>query len=578
MSRRRGIAVAAVAAVMVPLGATGGTVSAAAPIRGSGSTFAEVALDAWAADVYVEQALSVDYSGTGSLSGLTTFESGLTDFAATDVPYPAGQGTGREYAYVPIVAGGTALPYNLVDPTGQRITSLKLSAETIAGLFFGAITNWRDPTILAENPTLVDRIPNWEVRLAVRSGGSGTTATLTDFLSTTVPDAWQAFLASSGAEADAGENYLTTWPDNCSCARFAGSAELANFVAQSSSGSQGTIGYVETAYALQLGLPVARVENTAGYFRLPDARSVAVALLEAAENGDGTQNLEGVHTSTREEAYPISSYNYLVIPTGDDFPEEKGETLSQYLIYSVTLGQDKAADIGYSPLPPNLVQFALNRVAEINGHVPAPPLGDWGRAYERLAPDVLEPPPTGVYVAQYADATFARRGTELRVAPGQIDDNGVAGEELEIDLTETTCSARTLTTTTVSARLAAPEIEGVEVAARAGAAEVFGTYMLTGARTTVPAGRNCAAPVAGAEVTVPVEFPVTLDVGWRNERGSVPEVYSGTDCGGDGVCYSRDAKARATWSTSAGSRQGSSTSGFFFEGTYTIAEVASSGG
>lgn len=390
---RRLLVVVVAATLFVRIAGGSGSVEAAVPILGSGSTFAEVALDAWASDIYVEYGFSVDFSGSGSVGGLSSFQSSLVDFASSDVPYPEGSGTQRPYAYTPIVAGGTALMYNLVDPAGNRIENLRLTPKTIANIFFGNISNWRDPAILAENPELESRMPDWEVRLGVRQTGSGTTGVFTDFMSTFAPEEWRDFLSRSQTVALAGGKYITDWPAStaqfdCRCSFFAGSREIANYVAQRTQGSQGAIGYAEAAYAIQLSLPVVRIRNEAGFYRLPDARSVAVALLGATENGDGTQNLSGVHTNPRDEAYPASSYNYLVIPTGADFSVDKGETLSEFLVYSVTVGQDKADALGYSPLPANLVQFALNRVAQINGHIEAPPLGDWGRAYERLAPDV----------------------------------------------------------------------------------------------------------------------------------------------------------------------------------------------
>ena len=321
--------IAVAASLFLRVAAGSGSVDAAAPILGSGSTFAEVALDAWAGDLYAETGFTVTYTGTGSLGGLGNFQQGIVDFASSDVPYDT-PAQARAYAYTPIVAGGTALMYNLVDPAGNRIENLRLTPETIANIFFTNITNWRDPAILAENPALMDRMPNWEIRLAVRQPGSGTTGVFTDFLSSLANAEWEAFITKTGAITFANRNYVTDWPADipgvwfCRCSRLAGSAEIANYVAQTTPGSQGAIGYAEAAYAQQLGLPVVRIRNAAGFYRLPDARSVAVALLEATENGDGTQNLEQVHTNPREEAYPASSYNYLILPTASDFPAEQG--------------------------------------------------------------------------------------------------------------------------------------------------------------------------------------------------------------------------------------------------------------
>ncbi|MGU9537346.1 substrate-binding domain-containing protein, partial [Proteus mirabilis] len=77
-----------------------------------------------------------------------------TDFGITEVPY---QGTGaqggddpapknRSFAYMPIVAGGTAFTYQ-VRVAGKQVKNLRLSGETIAKIFTNKITNWNDAQI-----------------------------------------------------------------------------------------------------------------------------------------------------------------------------------------------------------------------------------------------------------------------------------------------------------------------------------------------------------------------------------------------------------------------------------------------
>src|SRR5262245_639055 len=106
-TRRRFFAVVASATIVARIGAGPASVEAAGtPILGSGSTFAEVALDAWASDIYVEYGLSVDYSGNGSRGGLQNFQDGIVDFASSDVPYYEADNIRRQFAYNPIDAGG----------------------------------------------------------------------------------------------------------------------------------------------------------------------------------------------------------------------------------------------------------------------------------------------------------------------------------------------------------------------------------------------------------------------------------------------------------------------------------------
>lgn len=178
---------------------------------------------------------------------------------------------------------------------------------------------------------------------------------------------------------------------------------------------------------------------------------------------------------------------------------------------------------------------------------------------------------TDQYIVEYADAVFSKHGTELQIAPGQIDDLGTVSEVLDIALTQQTCSAKYLITTAVSSSETAADLPGVDIDARGGAASVSGTYSLSGEITIVPAGRNCSEPNESAAVTAPLTVDLMIDATWKNKRDSVPVVYSGADCGGDGVCYYRDATAKASWSSAfLGSvDHRTSTEAFLFEGTYS---------
>ena len=90
-----------------------------AQIEGSGSTWSKLIVDQWIADVSAN-GMQVVYTGGGSSKGRKDFSLKSTDFAISEIPY---QGTdeqgnadtsdGRGYAYLPIVAGGTAFTYQL---------------------------------------------------------------------------------------------------------------------------------------------------------------------------------------------------------------------------------------------------------------------------------------------------------------------------------------------------------------------------------------------------------------------------------------------------------------------------------
>src|SRR5262249_57868930 len=87
-----------------------------------------------------------------------------------------------------------------------------------------------------------------------------------------------------------------------------------------SSYGNGAIGYDEYAYALNSHYPVVAVANPGGYWSLPTASNVAVALTKAKINEDShsqnflQQDLDRVYTFNDPRTYPLSTYNYLIVP------------------------------------------------------------------------------------------------------------------------------------------------------------------------------------------------------------------------------------------------------------------------
>lgn len=348
--------------------------SAYAPISGAGSTWSANALQQWIANVR-DRGLLVNYADTGSSDGRNQYKNGTVDFAVSEIPYGLQDGNSsdpppqRGFAYMPIVAGGTSFMYNLTIG-GQRVTQLRMSGEAVAKVFTGQITQWNDPLIQQDNPGLV--LPAVRITPVVRSDGSGTTAQFTAWMLDQHPGVYQEFCqAAARNPCTQTSNYPN--PGNAFQAK-GGSQGVAGFVAQSA----GSITYVEYSYARNAGFPVVKVLNKAGYFIEPTAEAVAVGLLGAEiDERDPTsltyltQRLQGVYNNQDARAYPLSSYSYMVIPTStaNGFTTQKGRTLSDFAYYFLCKGQEQADDLGYSPLPLNLVQAGFKQVARIPGVV-----------------------------------------------------------------------------------------------------------------------------------------------------------------------------------------------------------------
>ena len=352
------------------------------PISGSGSTWSQNALDQWRSNVAANYGLTVNFSGVGSTAGRRDFIEGTVDFAVSEIPFQAVAELGaspeipfpankqRGYAYMPIVAGGTAFMYHLVIG-GKQVTNLRLSGEVITKIFTGKITKWNDPAVQADNPGLA--MPDKTITPIIRSDGSGTTAQFTLWMSKQYPAIWGEFAASMGR----GPGLTSQYPLFNGAKGQTGSNGVSGYVAQGY--GEGAITYVEYSYALEQGFPVAKVLNNSDFYVEPTAESVAVALLSAQINNDSgssdylTQILDGVYNSGDPRAYPLSSYSYMIVPTevkpsaSSTFNEKKGASLGAFASYFLCEGQQQAGPLGYSPLPMNLVLAGFEQIKRIPG-------------------------------------------------------------------------------------------------------------------------------------------------------------------------------------------------------------------
>ncbi len=343
-----------------------GAASSYVQIEGTGSTWSKGIVDQWIADVDAN-GMKVVYTGSGSSTGRKDFSSFKTDFGITEIPFGADEKNpdsagDREFAYLPIVAGGTAFTYQ-VKVGGKLVKNIRLSGDTIAKIFTNKITNWNDTAITKDNNGR--KLPSIPIIPVVRSDGSGTTAQFTRWLDNQYSADWKAFNGGSG---------LTSYyPKKGKAVGQSGSDQVMNFIA--SSAGNGTIGYVEYSYAVNKHYPVIKVLNKGGYFVEPTQYNVAVALTKAKINTTKgsdqylTQILDDVYTATDPRTYPLSSYSYMLLPIGKTdkrMTTKKRQTLADFMFYSLCEGQGKAGAYGYSPLPRNLVDAGFEQIKKLH--------------------------------------------------------------------------------------------------------------------------------------------------------------------------------------------------------------------
>ncbi len=312
-------------------------------ISGAGSTFVQNLVQQWIKDFEGKcSGATVNYQGVGSGAGIQQFTAGTIDFGATDVAMSATEtqaavAKGGQVQTIPWSGGGIAVEYNL-----SGVSNLKLSAETVAGIFAGKIKSWNDPTIKNDNAGVT--LPSTGIQVVHRSDGSGTTAAFTGYLTAVAPTVWTA-----GAAKD------VPWPTGQGAK---GSDGVTAAVKQ----TPGAIGYSEVSFAKGNSLGIASIKNAAGNFVQPDAKNVTAALGEAQIPPDLT--VKPNYKPTGADAYPISTFTF-VLAFQKQPNVAKGKLLKDFLSYAVTSGQSAADSLYYAPLPSDLATKAKAAVETI---------------------------------------------------------------------------------------------------------------------------------------------------------------------------------------------------------------------
>lgn len=313
----------AVAALVLSLPAT------AAELKGAGATFPGPLYKAWIERFAKDHpGAKITYEAVGSGEGNTRFDSGVVDFAGSDVPIPApdDERSTNIGAQFPVTAGMVGLAYQLPDVKGP----LNLPRSVYVDIFLGKIRRWNDPKIVAANPHL--HLPALEITVVARADSSGTTYAFTTHAAT-ISEAWEE------GGLDVGKK--VAWPPNVVLAE--GNQGVAARIKE----RPGTIGYVEYGMAKRSGLAVAALENRAGKFVLPSTEAGAAAFTHSSYLG-----LDHLKSSildpTSEQAYPIVSYSWLILRW--EYPSDQLRVMKEFVDYVLGEGQKTALALGYVPL------------------------------------------------------------------------------------------------------------------------------------------------------------------------------------------------------------------------------------
>lgn len=310
-------------------------------ISGAGASFPAPLYQRWFAEFNKKYSnVQIGYQSVGSGAGVKQFIAGTVDFGASDTAMTSEEiaKVSKGVVLIPVAAGSIVLAYNLPD-----IKEVKLSREVYSNIFLGKITKWNDPAIAKLNDGV--KLPDTAISVVSRSDGSGTTGVFTKHLSA----------ASAEWKSGPGEGKSVQWPTGTGAK---GNEGVAAAIQQTA----GAIGYIEYGYAVQNKISFATIENKAGkYIKAdPESGSKALAAIELPANliafepdpkGDG--------------AYPIVSYTWLLFYKKYDDPN-KAEAIKAMLDWALTEGQKLSGELGYIPLPTEVVTKLKPAIATIS--------------------------------------------------------------------------------------------------------------------------------------------------------------------------------------------------------------------
>jgi len=312
-------------------------------INGAGATFPYPIYSKWFSEYNkLHPEVAINYQSIGSGGGIRQMTAQTVFFGATDGPMTSEQQYAAPGAIVhlPTVLGGVVPIYNIEGLTGE----LKFTGKVLADIIMGKITKWNDNAITALNPGA--KLPATDITVAHRSDGSGTTYIFVDYLSKASPE----FKKTVGVAT------AVNWPVGVG---GKGNEGVAGLVKQ----TPGSIGYVELIYAKQNKISYGSVQNLEGEFVSASLESVTAAAQVAAKQMPKDFRVS-ITNAPGKGVYPISSFTWLLLYESPS-DKQRSKMMVDFMKWALTDGQKFAADLGYAPLPAEVVALEMEALKKI---------------------------------------------------------------------------------------------------------------------------------------------------------------------------------------------------------------------
>jgi len=302
-------------------------------VTGAGATFPYPIYAKWADAYKKATGVAVNYQSIGSGGGIKQITAKTVDFGASDAPMKGEDLEKNGLLQFPAIMGGVVPVYNL---KGIRTGEVKLSGPLLADIYLGKVKSWNDPAIVKLNPGI--KLPNQAISAVNRSDGSGTTFLFTNYLSK-VSAEWKSVI---------GEGTAVKWPAGVG---GKGNEGVANYVAR----IDGSIGYVEYAFAKQNKLSYAQMVNKGGQVVAPSDDA-----FKAAAAGADWNSVPGMGVVLTEQpgkaSWPITGASFILIRKVQAKPENAKEVL-RFFDWAFKNGAPMADELDYVPMPESVVKL-----------------------------------------------------------------------------------------------------------------------------------------------------------------------------------------------------------------------------
>jgi len=372
--------VVAVAAIIVGVGAgtswyglrSSSSSTTACPtgvsLQGNGAAFpASLVSGVWIPGFDKASGNIVNYPGAGAVTGINDLAERSVDFAITD----EGVTTAEAAAFasnlstvltLPVTGGAVVMAYNSSLLNAPQ--TINLTGPEMAGLYLGTITTWAG--LDANNPGLAKVTTG--LTGVYRSQGAGMSYVLTNYMS----DTDKAWATGTGL----GTSTLPAWPKLTSTTGAGGNSAMLTDLKKTA----GAIGYTDLYDALEDGLTVAAIMNSAGNPIVPTEADTATAIadtysaigtsLPALTNATAWGDVSWVN-ATGSGDYPMATLSYLMVPLdpakGHTASATDATALRQWIQYVVTTGQSySTTQFPFVSPPKPLLTEDLNALSGMN--------------------------------------------------------------------------------------------------------------------------------------------------------------------------------------------------------------------